>query len=146
MWFKIRIVLFAIGFLLAVFLPTDQIDELRSSPQWILVALGVMSVLFVVITPLLILFVVGIQSINPLSDRSWDEPNHHANPFHFGNPLLFFHFAGYLGATVGLGILLTSFWRGPYAAASGAFVLLDSLMIGVGVRFSARVFRKRVSV
>jgi hypothetical protein len=143
MWFKFRIALICLSFLMAWLIPDQHLDELRSMPGWMLAATGVICLLFVATTPLFILFLIGIQSRNPLSKRTWRKPDMQANPFNFGNPLQFFHFAAYLLGACAFGVLISSPWRGRYFVAEGMFLAMESLMILAGVRLSLRVYKHK---
>jgi hypothetical protein len=54
------------------------------------------------------LFVIGIQAVNPRSDAVWERPNWISNPFKGGQPLQFFYFGGYFILAGGIGGLLRS--------------------------------------
>ena len=142
-WFKIRIALLGVAFVSGIFVPNQQIEELRDMPQLALVVIVVAIFAAMVATPFAIVLLVGLQTTNPMSDKIWVRPNHQANPFHFGNPLLFFHFAAYLGVACGIGAIVGSPWFGRYAAMRGLVGILFSLMVLAGVRLSIRVFHRK---
>jgi hypothetical protein len=49
------------------------------------------------------IFVVGLQAINPRSAAVWTRPNWSVNPFSLKQPLQFFHMTGFYFIVVGLG-------------------------------------------
>jgi hypothetical protein len=144
MWFQVRIVLFTLGFLVALAAPIEQPEELHSMQSWMLGIVVLILLVSLLLIPCMILIVIGVQSVNPLSDQIWTRPNHHVNPFHFGNPLLFFHFAAYLFGSCALGVLFSSLWRGSLVALEGCYSALCSLMVLVGVQLSMRVFKRKL--
>jgi len=89
-WFRIRRGVMVVVFLyvlLMSFVPVDHAATptwgWKTSATWLL---------FLALIPLGLLVVIGVQAVNPLSDVKWTIPTQRSNPFHFGNPLLFFHF------------------------------------------------------
>ena len=144
-WFKIRLALIAIGFAAGMFLPWNETaTAFGEMPREMLVLVLILSVGGVLLSPIILLFVIGIQSTNPFSDRRWTRPAHRSNPFRFGNPLLFFHFAAYFTGAQALGVLVSALWWGPYAAAMGALGIAGAAGILLGVRLSMRVFKRKM--
>lgn len=144
-WLKIRIGLIAFGFVSALFVPRARFEELRSFPSWVLAVVAGFAVVSLALIPVMLLFVIGIQTINPFSDKEWTPPTHHSSPFRLGNPLLFFHFGAFFIGAGGLGLLVSSLWNGLFAAAHGLLVVLGSLMLLVGVRVCMRVFKHKMA-
>jgi hypothetical protein len=144
-WFRIRLAIIAVAAVLALVVPTDQYNELRRFPTEGLILLAAFGAVILLFIPLGLLFVIGIQSVNPYSDAMWSKPTHDANPFRLRNPLLFFHFAAYVTLAVGVSLVLSSIWRGWFALAHGLLMLLGALMILAGVKLSTRVFRHKMS-
>tara|TARA_R110002111_G_scaffold18931_3_gene46348 strand:+ start:37166 stop:37906 length:741 start_codon:yes stop_codon:yes gene_type:complete len=62
--------------------------------------------------PLMIVVVVGFQTINPYSDPVWTRPNHHCNPLRLKNPLQVVHFFMYFVMAQGAGMLVTAILGG----------------------------------
>ena len=143
-WFRIRLALFMLIFVSALFVADPQIEELSraSGKDWIVLS-GVL-VLGAVFIPFAMLCILTLQTINPFSDRLWARPTHQSSPFRLGNPLLFFHFAAYLCVATGLGIILSSLWRGPFAAIFGLITLVYSLSLLIGVRLVMKVFEHKM--
>lgn len=145
MWFRIRMALFVLTFLSALLVPNPQIEELSATSGmdqiFLFVFLGVVAVFI----PFMLLCTLAIQAINPFSDKVWTRPTHQSNPFRLGNPLLFFHFGVYLCAASGLGIIVSSLWRGLFAAVFGLIMLVYSVSILLGVRLTMRVFKHKMA-
>ena len=144
-WFRIRISLFVFSFAAALFVPNPQIEELSTASGMDRIFLFAALAVIAVVIPFMVLAVLAFQAINPFSDKTWKLPTHHSNPFRLGNPLLFFHFAVYLGAAAGLGTVISSVWRGLFAAILGLILLVYSLSVLIGVRLTMRVFRYKMA-
>jgi len=142
-WFRIRLVLICLGFVVGIASPPWLSDELLSEIPWPFVAGALAMALF--FPPIALLFVIGIQAINPWSDRWWHRPTHRSNPFRLGNPLLFFHFAVYFSAVGGLGQLASGIWSGAGAALTGLSVLIGSGSTLLGLRLCMGVYRHKMA-
>ncbi|NRA80453.1 MAG: hypothetical protein HRU18_19805 [Pseudoalteromonas sp.] len=75
--------------------------EPKANPAINLSALGVIFVF----TILALLFVVGMQVVNPLSAKVWHMPDWNHNPFSFKDPIQFFHLAAYIMLVQGAVVL-----------------------------------------
>ncbi len=144
-WFKIRIVLFVLNFAGALFVPNPQIEEFSRTSGMDRIFISAFLVFGAVLLPFMLLFILAIQVINPLSDKIWARPNHYCNPFRLGNPLLFFHFAAHLFAVIGLGIIISSLWRGLFTAIYGLLIVVYALSMLIGVRLAIRVFKRKIA-
>jgi len=143
-WLRFRLGLITLSFVVAIFAPVEQPDALMSSPTWVHVVEAVFLVVSLALIPVMLLFVISLQAANPFSDAKWTPPTHRSNPFRWGNPLLFFHFAAFLSGAHGSGLLVSSPWKGPIVAAYGAVVLFGAFMLLVGVRLCMRVFKSKM--
>lgn len=92
-----------------------------------------------------ILFVVGIQRINPLSAPTWRYPRWSVNPFLLREPLQFFHLAGFFFLAAGAGTLLRQFILGPQVELSVFFVPVFGSGILCGVYACTIVYRGKMS-
>lgn len=126
--------------------PPGTFQELPSFSTGTFVVFGLHAILLTLFLPLGLLFVIGIQSVNPFSDDVWTRPTHHSNPLHLGNPLLFFHFFAFFVGASGLGVVVSSLWNGLPAALHGILGLWGSSMILVGIRLCMRVFQHKLNV
>jgi len=82
----------------------------------------------VILSPFMVVWVLGIQIINPFSDSHWQLPTPDSNPLRLGNPLPLGHFASQLAIVSGAGYLLASTWCGWQAFLLG----LTCLLVGIG--------------
>lgn len=94
--------------------------------------------------PIGLLFVLGLQVINPRSAKAWARPSWRINPFNFRQPLQFFHLGAYVCLAQALVVLVrlaasqTSFYVEalvPLAMAAGVFLGIELVML---------VFRARI--
>ncbi|MEM1108600.1 MAG: hypothetical protein AAGH99_07920 [Planctomycetota bacterium] len=143
-WFRLRMVIsvFVIG--MTMLIPGQPFEDLRSLPTEIHLFVAIFLIASLILIPLMLLFVIGIQAINPLNDSQWLKPTHDANPLYLRNPLFFFHFAAYLIFAAGGSLLVSSLWRGWPALAHGVYLLLAAPMILLGIRICIRVFRHKL--
>ena len=74
------------------------------------------------------LFVIGIQRVNPWSAPTWRYPSWSINPFMLREPLQFFHFASFTFIAVGIGTALRSVVLGESLGLS----VLFAPVIGAG--------------
>lgn len=88
--------------------------------------------------PIGLLFVLGLQVINPRSAKAWLHPSWHLNPFNFRQPLQFFHLGAYVCLAQALVVLVrlvvsqTSFYIEalvPLAMAAGVLLGLKLVML-----------------
>ncbi|MFW6058626.1 MAG: hypothetical protein ACODAQ_00505 [Phycisphaeraceae bacterium] len=78
-WRRVRIALYGLAFVLGLIVPvgggaefrTMILERIQSLPGWMIVSLAGFTVLIVLTIPLMLLVVVGIQVINPMSDKTW---------------------------------------------------------------------------
>ena len=78
---------------------------------------------------LAILFVVGMQVVNPLSAKVWHKPDWNLNPFSLKDPIQFFHFAAYIMLVQGAVVLS----RLLFSNIPFYLEILVPLVIGSGV-------------
>ncbi len=139
-WFKIRMGLTGLTFVSGLALPSQEADI----PQWPVVFSVVACLLISLFAVFGVLFVIGFQAFSPLSDKVWKRPTHRTNPFRLGNPLPFFHFGAFYSGAGGLGMLISTLWKGTDAAMIGAFITLNSACVLVGVHLAMRVFEHKL--
>ena len=90
-----------------------------------------------------LLFIIGMQSINPFSAKQWIKPSHKSNPFNLMQPLLFFHFASYCVLFWSIGILASSLMAGWRVLCDGALMLALSINMIFAVRLCQRIFKNK---
>ena len=147
-WYRIRLAIYLLAFIGGAAAPLGYqaavAREIQSLPGWAIVLLGAAAVAVLLTIPLLLLFVIGIQAINPFTDEEWRVPTHASNPFHFRNPYPFFHFAAYVMGAGGGGLLISGLWHGPIAAVQGLLTLVGAGMLLVGLRLCTRVYAHKL--
>jgi hypothetical protein len=97
------------------------------------------------IIPFAMQLLFAILANTRFTDAVWTRPTHESNPFHCGNPLLFFHFIAYVFIAVNLGAILSSPWSGVVGAVLGVHGVIDSLLILFGVHLGMRWFKHKMS-
>ena len=95
-WFVVRLMIIAFG-ITGVFMDIPQNNSPAILPLFILLA-----------SPLMLLFVIGTQAINPFSAKVWELPSWHSNPFNLKQPLQFFHLGSYLMMVSGISLIIFS--------------------------------------
>ncbi|MEM6855059.1 MAG: hypothetical protein AAF593_11685 [Planctomycetota bacterium] len=133
MRFRIGIIVFSA--IATMLVPGPFYDEMRSWKSDFFIPIGLLAGFSLLLIPFMLLFVVGIQYINPISDSHWTQPTHDANPFYWGNPLFFFHFGAFLILGGGCGLVVSALWQGWPALAHGIYSLLAVPMWLLGIRF-----------
>ncbi len=120
-WSIVRFALLAVAFLQGAFVSQSPVspEEVSLWPAFRLFGFGI----------LCMLFVVGIQRINPFSAPSWRYPSWFINPFLFREPLQFFHLAGFSMLATSAGTLVRMLFVEPLLW----FSALSSLAFGAGI-------------
>ena len=96
-WLIVRLVLVTLGFVQGGLSPeVPAPPHMASSLLLVAFGFGVLGMLFV----------VGIQRINPRSAAQWRYPSWAINPFLFSEPLQFFHVASFFFISGGAGACL----------------------------------------
>jgi hypothetical protein len=91
-----------------------------------------------------LLFVVGIQVLNPRSAPKWRYPSWSINPFLFAEPLQPFHLIGYGLLAQGAGTIINGAVRGLLSADGVLFTTLGAGVIS-GVHVCALVYRRKMT-
>ena len=104
----------------------------------------VLGIIFLFI-PIAILFVFGIQVINPMSAKVWRKPDWSLNPINFKDPVQFFHLGAYLMLAQGIVTLCripfsnVHFYPGvliPTAMGVGTLIGIQMVMLAFRKKFS----------
>ncbi|WP_417389285.1 VOC family protein [Gimesia sp.] len=77
--------------------------------------------------PVMVVAVVGFQTINPYSDPVWTRPTHSCNPFRLKNPLQVVHFLMYFVMAQGAGAILTAILGGWLQLLMGIGMIIGGL-------------------
>ncbi len=124
---SLRLAFLAIMFIQSAVVSTFQQNDLSAHLS------GTMFYVFcavaVVLSPFMMLWVIGIQIVvNRFSDSRWELPTSDSNPLQLTNPLPVAHFASQLSVVSGAGLLLASIWCGWHVCLMG----LTSVLVGMG--------------
>ena len=130
-WKKVKIAVCALGGVQSAAVPPSELLSIR----WVDAAI------MVVVAPLVVVLVAGLQSANPASERQWRRPTWNANPFNLGQPLSFFHLAGWFFFAGGLGLTIPAIRTGPQLLAAPLLLLCVGIGTLTGVRLCEMVFR-----
>ena len=90
------------------------------------------------------LFVVGVQRLNPRSAQSWRYPNWSVNPFSLREPLQFFHLGGFFFLACGGGGTLGQLLRGEQLGLANLFLPAFGAGLLGGVYVCTLVFRSKM--
>lgn len=90
------------------------------------------------------LFVIGVQTINPRSATTWRAPSWNINPFLIKEPLQFFHFGGFYFLACGVGVLIRHALVSHNVAPNSFFLLALASGVLVGVWLCCLVFRRKM--
>lgn len=77
--------------------------------------------------PVMVVAVVGFQTINPYSDPVWTRPTHSCNPFRLKNPLCITHFLMCFVMAQGAGVLVTAILGGWLQLLMGIGMIIGGL-------------------
>lgn len=145
-WFRLRLVVIVLAAVAGglVCLDEDLFSPLILSPEPWWKASGVF-LLGACLAPLVVAAVVSLLAINPMRDRKWSRPTHHASPFGFTNPLPFFHFTAHVIGAAAVGMLLTSVVGGIVQFFYGLLVIGGSAGCLLGVHLAMRLCRGRMA-
>jgi hypothetical protein len=136
-WLYVRAALVVASFTGGVLGEGDQGPELGGSLSWIAVGVFMFGVIGM-------LFIIGMQAINPRSAPYWRYPSWACNPFTLREPLQFFHLGGYFFLAAGVGRLLRfAFDRSIPLFESVVFAFWGGGIV-VGVWLGAAIFRKKM--
>lgn len=135
-WGLLRVALVLFAAVASFFVPLEP--QAQPPISWLALAA------IFVFCPVGLLFVLGIQVVNPWSAKIWRRPSWMLNPFNFREPLQFFH----LGAYVCLAQGIVTLARVAYSSTSFYVEALLPLVMGfgilAGVQIATVVFRSKV--
>jgi hypothetical protein len=119
-WFIVRLLLVAVSFLQGAFidLPLAPPEDVSAQSLVFIFGFGIFGMLFV----------IGIQRVNPRSAPTWRYPSWYINPFLLREPLQFFHLGGFIMFAVVAGGAL----RAVVSGQPLRFSLLLPLVFGIG--------------
>lgn len=128
-WTYIRGTIIVVGIIATFFTPLSSQAMPSIDPYALL--------MIFIFCPVGLLFVLGIQVVNPMSAKYWRRPSWQLNPFNFSEPLQFFHLGTYVLFAQGIVLLLrivtssTPFYYEalvPLVMGAGIFIGLQLVM------------------
>lgn len=93
--------------------------------------------------PVALLWVIGIQYVNPLSAKRWTVPGLNTPFLTLRDPLHFFHAGAYGGLGFGMGFLIAAPFKGADYFLLGCSGLSGFLGMLLGIRLCIRIFSER---
>lgn len=135
-WMAVRVALAAFALLLTAFYSPAQ-PEGHETP-WFFV---VFTFFFGIIA---MLFVVGMQRLNPWTAKEWRYPSWTLNPFQLREPLLFFHFGAYFMLASGIGLLINQVTHGLPITGTSLIQLVFGAGILAGVKVCTLVYKDKM--
>ncbi len=132
-WKFLRIALISCVAVSSLFTPLEP--KVNLAINW-----STLGVIFV-FSFLALLFVVGMQVVNPLSAKVWHKPYWNRNPFSLKDPIQFFHLAAYIMFAQGAVVLS----RLLFSSITFYLESLVPLVIGggvlIGIKLAMHLFK-----
>jgi hypothetical protein len=145
MWYWVRIGLLVAFFAMGIVFPYNdfRIDVFAAAvPGGIPVLVIGMCIFAILFPPLALIFVIGIQAVNPYSAPRWTKPSWRSNFLNLRDMLHFFHFGAFAGLAGAAGSALGSLAvQGRLDFVVAVMQALASLGFLAGVRLCMRVYR-----
>ena len=102
-------------------------------------------IIILIFIPFALLFVVGIQAVNPFSAKVWRKPDWNLNPLNFKDPVQFFHFGAYILLVQG-GVTLCRIYFLEVPFYPGVlFPLVMGIGTLLGIQIIMLIFRSKYS-
>ena len=89
--------------------------------------------------PLMLAFVIGVQSVNPFSAEVWHPPSWARCPIDLRQPLQAFHALSFALVAYGL-VMVGAVWAPSSRILLGAYVALTGVGLWIGVWLCVRLF------
>jgi len=136
-WLAFRLSIVGLAVLQGAFLG-DQ-TEAERNVEWL------RCLLLIAVAPVMVLFVVGIQSKNPLSAEVWRYPAWSINPFLFAEPLQGFHLIGVSFIGFGSAAIISQILQSNPKLTLMTDVLAVGVGILIGVYLATLVYRRKMT-
>jgi hypothetical protein len=134
----VAIVSFAQGIRLVLARPASTVADVAPALERlgdVLVEMPYLLPLNLLLAPILLAVLVGLQTFNPFSARVWHRPSWRRCPFTAREPLQAFHLAGWAVLAAGLGACCAA----PFASEPMRFLAGYVALSGVGILFGVAV-------
>ncbi|GEM_PF-3525551 len=135
-WTWVRVAVVAFSFVAALFQGSDSASV--SSSDW-----GTL-IASLVLTPIALLIVIGIQRLNSRSAPVWRYPRWSINPFTMKEPLQFFHLAGYVFLAGGVGYLIRSTLNHMPMTLETLLWITTGIGVLIGIQLCVIAFRSKM--
>ena len=137
-WFWLRLVLLGGAFVFGLLSPFVDLWEPETTMEGPVFVFAV--VLPLAFFPFALLFVMGLQALNPFSPKKWRRASWHSNFVDPRHPLPFFHVAAYLSAALGGGVLCGVLLAAGSVDLGSLSMISTSAGLLLGVRLCEDVF------
>lgn len=97
----------------------------------------------VVFVPVAMLFVIGVQFVNPFTSPKWKAPTWNSNFLNLRDPLHFFHLGAFLGVSGAAGLLVCSPFAGLWVFLAGVSCLTASVSLLLSIRLCMKVYASK---
>ena len=146
-WKLVRYILYTVAFADGLLSRNLNYDEALWSmyfqdPLAVSIIMGIP----LIVIPFALLFVIGIQSINPMIRAPWPYPSHESNPLRFSQPLNFFHFAASMILASAAGDVFSVLWVGFGPLLGGMHGLVAGLITLESIQLCATIFKFKMKV
>jgi hypothetical protein len=135
-WIYIRVVIVVLSFVTVLFSSPKSVNAPLLDWEALLAS--------IFIIPIGLLFVIGIQRINPHSAPVWRYPSWSINPFTMKEPLQFFHFVGFVFLAGGVSHLVLVVASHTQLASDDLLGITIGASLLFGVKLSTVVFRGKM--
>jgi hypothetical protein len=137
LWLFVRLAIIIFGAMSGISFTSPE-TVMHSNVNW--AACGII----LLACPFAVLFVVGIQAINPMSAAVWRRPSWYINPFIFREPLQFLHLAAFDFIAGGIVALITLPFRGLAAAPLAVSLVAVGCGVWLGIQLCMVTFRNKM--
>ena len=96
-------------------------------------------------SPIGLLLVLGLQTVNPRSAKVWHRPSWRLNPFNFHEPLQFFHLGAYVCLAQGLALLARLAVSSVPFYVESLVPLAMSVGVLVGLQLAMLLYRSKMA-
>ncbi|MCG8550420.1 MAG: hypothetical protein MI799_08470 [Desulfobacterales bacterium] len=138
-WNYLKFGVSLLNFILGFFYVGGNASE--SAPQ--ITSIDVLMMTFLM--PFALVFVIGIQYFNSLSEKIWEIPSWFVNPFNLKQPLQFFHFLTFILIAFGLSSSLSLFWNGFNHVPEAIMPLALGCGLLAGLHICIYIFNKKIT-
>lgn len=96
--------------------------------------------------PIGLLFIIGIQVVNPFSGKVWSKPSWESFPFNLKDPLHFFHMGAFYILASTIGALISLLFQQKKIGLPILFYFCAGVGVLVGVKLCQFVYRRKYPI